>query len=137
MDKKEQEPWYIKYGGGYLADLWKYLGGYLFYLWFVVPVVIIIIAIYGWEILFSSFLDRYPGVYQVLEILAWLPYGYLVGPALVMGLGVGPVICLLFFLWRKTSVGQSRAGQTILVFIGITMVCLAIGMGCGTLNALT
>ena len=125
MDDKEQEPWYIRYGGGYLA-----------YLWLVVPVLIIMIVIYGWRILFSSFLDRYPGIYQVLETLAWLPWGYLVGPALVIGLGVGPVIGLLFFLWRKTSVGQSRTGQTILVWIGIIMVCLAIGMGCGTLFAL-
>ena len=77
----EREPWYIRYGGGYLA-----------YLFYVVPVLIAVVAGIVWNSLYSSFLDRY----WVESSTFWL-IGWYVAPILLV-IFAFIVICLLFLL---------------------------------------
>ena len=114
-----EEPWYIRYGGGYLA--------YLFYL---PPVLIAVIAGFGWYSLLPILLEHLDWVYSVYYYVSLIPFGWAL-PYLVVGLGAFLVIRLLFFLGKK-SFWQSRVRQTVLVWIGIAVVCIAMGMACGS-----
>ena len=124
MDNKE--PWYVRYGGGYLA-----------YLWFIVyalilapPALIDAIASYGWYFYFWSLVDRYPWVLEAYLIVHRVPFGW-TAPYLAMGLGAFPVFCLLFFL-GKTSVWQSTAGKISLVYTGVIVAFIWAGMSCSS-----
>ena len=106
----EREPWYIRYGGGYLA-----------YLFYVVPVLIAVVAGIVWNSLYSSFLDRY----WVESSTFWL-IGWYVAPILLV-ISAFIVICLLFLL-GKSPVGRSSIGKNVLICTGVTVVLIAIGM---------
>ena len=106
----EREPWYIRYGGGYLA-----------YLFYVVPVLIAVVAGIVWNSLYSSFLDRY----WVESSTFWL-IGWYVAPILLV-ISAFIVICLLFLL-GKSPVGRNSIGKNVLICTGVTVVFIAIGM---------
>ena len=106
----ERDPWYVRYGGGYLA-----------YLFYVVPVLIAVAAGIVWNSLYLSFLDRY----WVDSSTFWL-IGWYVAPILLV-ISAIIVICLLFLL-GKSPVGRSSIGKNILICTGITVLFIAIGM---------
>ena len=106
----EREPWYIRYGGGYLA-----------YLFYVVPVLIAVGAGMVWNSLYSSFLDRY----WVESSTFWL-IGWYVAPIL-LAIPAFIVIWLLFLL-GKSPFGRSSIGKNVLICTGVTVVFIAIGM---------
>ena len=105
----EKGPWYVRYGGGYLA-----------YLFYVVPVLIAVAAGIVWNSLYLSFLNRY-----WVESSFWL-IGWYVAPFLLV---ISALILVgLLFLLGKGRVGRSSTGKNVLICTGITVVFIAIGM---------
>ena len=122
-----QEPWYLR--------------GCFAYLWFIVYALILLpaalvaaIVAYGWYFYFWSLIDRYPWVANGYFTIWQLPFGWF-APYLVVGLGALPFVRLLFFL-GKTPFWQSTARKIVLVYMGITVVFIAAGMGYSTHRAL-
>ena len=106
----EREPWYVKYGGGYLA-----------YLFYVVPALIAVAAGIVWNSLYLSFLDRYWVDSSTLWLIGWYVAPFL--PVISALILVG-----LLFLLGKGRIGRSSIGKNVLICTGITVVFIAIGM---------
>jgi len=113
---------------------WRSCWGFGAYLLYLPPLLIAVATGFGWHLLLLHLLERYDWFYFILYWLSWIPYGWLIVPLLVIGVTVVPGVYLCYFIHKHTDWGKARAGTTVLVYAGITLVAMGLGIFFGSLN---
>lgn len=121
----DNESWYESW---LTAGDWRTCWGCGLYAFYAPFVGIAFVAGYAWLHLLEYLFARYEWLYSIYSVLTWIPWGWMVLPALAIGLTTVPGIALCVLIYKRTALGKTLVGRFILGIVGISFVSLAVGI---------